>query len=152
MSGYEDGEEQILKTLRLLSQYNTNNSDRVNWLLLNSGNSALYAIVKPGESTEEMMGLSHGVTHITYQTIIELWRLYQVAADALTLEADMETVKAHFRKYRFLGGGASSNTIDAQVKGNSAMMQKWLSEGGPRWAVIEIRLEWMEQQTITLAE
>lgn len=134
-----------------MSGYDTNNSGRVNWLILNSGKAGVYAIIRPGEAIEEITGLGHGVTHITYQTIIELWQQYQNVGDALTLETAVEEIKTHFRTYRFLGGGAG-NTIDAQVKGNSAMMLKWLSEGGPRWVAIEIRLEWIEQQVITLAE
>lgn len=149
---YQAGEQLILDTLRVLPEYTAENSARVNWLLLNTGKGGFYAILKPGESTEEIMGLGHGSVHISQQTIIEVWRLYQGVADAVSLESEVETIKAHFRTYPHIGGGASSLYLDARVAGSSPMALKWLSEGGARWVEQDIIISWLEQQNITLAE
>lgn len=147
---YSAGEAQILTTLRLLNAYNANNSARVDWILLNSGNSSHYAILRPGESTEETTGLGNATVHVTYTTIIELWRLYTEAADAMTLQADVKTVKNHFRKYRFLGD--STKAIDARVTGTGDMLERWTNDGGPRWVVMNVNIEWTQQENVTLAE
>jgi len=148
---YATGEAQLLTTLRALSLYNNNNSARLDWQILNRGKDSVYAILRPGESTEEITGMGHTVAHVTYTTIIEVWQLYQKIVDATTLETNVETTRAHFRKYRFLGGGAG-NTLDCQVTGVSQMLEKWRVEGGPRFVVQEINLQWQEQVAIVLAE
>ena len=147
--GYNDGEILIANTLLELDEYNPRNVARADWLVLNSGNSPQYAIVRKGTTTYTRQGLGATSEHATHQTIIELWRHLRDSDDGVKLQAQQDRVKLHLQGKPFLGTGGTSVTVrDFYVVNTGPINLRWMSDGGPKWLQVEITTQWAEQSNV----
>ena len=60
----------------------------------------------------------------------------------------MQTVIEHLERYPSLDAAG----LYAWISGGGEMQERWLKEGGPKWAVWEVYLDWQEERFIAAAE
>jgi len=145
--GYPTGEAAILTLIRGLAAYDTNNSDRQDWKMLNQGKAAVYAVLRPGAWVNAQEA---SVTyHRAWTTVIEVWRRYIDDTRPVTLQTDVQTVIEHLEKYPTLNG--ASGVISAMISGGGDMQERELNNGS-LWAVWDIYCEWTEEKQVTYAE
>lgn len=155
---YATGEALLLTAIQKLSDYDSTNSGRGNFLILNRGNSANYIILRPGEfevSVVSLGGLGANATsteHTTWITEVMVYRRYIDDYNTLTqLEADVATVIAQIQKWRQLGD-TTNGVIVARVMGGTAAEIIRHDPDGPFWLRQTVRVVWNEERTITYAE
>lgn len=147
---YPAGEARILTLIQALSAYDSTNSTRQDWRPLKSGVSDFYVILRPGEWSAE----HHAFPTIlyTWQTVIEVWRLYRDDAKPVTLQSDVQAIVNQLIKYPTLNG--LSGVQDAEVSGGPEMEEVTLKSAagtGSLWAKWDINVTWKEESTITFS-
>lgn len=151
---YAGGEADILTRLQAMSDWSTDNSARADWLLLNNGKSAKYAIIRAGEHSQNPEFASvGGITKFqTWRSVIEVWQKFDTpGTDITATQALVDSIINELWKYPYLGDGATSGQVLLSVDG-SEMQERWIAEGGPKWAVWEVIVDWQEEKTISPAE
>jgi len=143
---YSVGEAAILTLVQALSEYNSQNSSRQDWKVLDSGKAAVYAVLRPGEWSNEDTGM--GMHLRSWQTVVEVWRPYRDDTKPLTLQDDVETIVAHLEQYPTLSGAA--DVVDAMVTGGGEM-QEVVRNNNVLWARWEVHIGWQEEKEITYA-
>jgi hypothetical protein len=145
---YPAGEALILSELRTITGFDSSNTSRANWGILNSGAASYYAVVKPGPFTEDPGNNFHWI----YTTVIQVWQFYKDDGTTATeLEASVQKVKEHFTKARRLGGSVATIT-DSRVIGGGEMQEQWNKDGGLVWLSQDVVIEWKEQEIVTYNE
>lgn len=144
---YSTGEAAILTLIQALDGYDSNNSSRADWRPLNSGKSANYVVLRPGDYRLTAEGFSTNVRNWT--TVIEVWRRYGSIGSPLLLQDDVVTLIEHLEKYPYLNGTAG--VAQAVVAGGEGMQERLLAND-VLWAVWEIELVWKEEKSVTRAE
>ncbi len=146
---YGDGEALILARIRLMAQFDPQNSSRAKWGILNSGAAAQYAILRAAPFTNDYDGLGHGHVRTSWRTVVELWqRWVDDGPTAVALQTLAQATLEHLERYPSLAGEG----LLAWVSGGGEMQQRWLKEGGPVWAVWEVYIDWQEERFISVAE
>jgi hypothetical protein len=150
---YSAVEALALTQVRAVSGYNTTNTSRGKWGILNSGKSTdgRYAILKPGPFVTAQGAMAANVN--TWRTIIQVWRRYKDDGDTLTnLEADVELLRVRFAQYRKLAD-TTNKISDASIVGGGEVQERWTKGGnGPAWLMQEIYLDTQEFDEVTYAE
>lgn len=142
---YGDGEALILDLLRDMAQFDTANSSRAKWGILNSGASAQYAILRAGPWETDYQGLGREGARTTWHTTIELWQRYKDdGASAIELQELMAAVVEYLEQYETLGDAA----IYAEPQSGGAMLEVWNKDGGIGWLKWEVNLVWQEERDI----
>lgn len=142
---YPAGEALILTQLRTITGFTAANTSRANWGILNSGNAAYYAIVKPGVFEEDPENNFSWI----YRTIVQVWQFYKDDSTTATdLQDNVHKVKDHFTKKRRLG----STITDSRVIGGAEMQEQWNKDGGLVWLSQEVIIEWKEQEIVTYTD
>lgn len=142
---YADGEALILGLLRDMAQFDTANSSRAKWGILNSGAAAQYAVLRPGPWEADYQGLGREGVRTTWRTIIELWQRYRDdGASAIELQDLMSAVVEYVEQWPDLGGAG----IYAEPQTGGAMLETWNKDGGVSWLKWEVTLVWQEERTI----
>ena len=148
MSGYKDGEALWLTRVRAVSGFDTSNTSRGNWTILNNGAADIYAILKPGEWNREMIGFNRRLN--VYQTIIQVWQKYREdGTSMINLEDKINDILVSVDTYPQIGD--SGNTvIDAQIIAVREVQQT--PADAPTWMYAELVGEWQEEIAITYVE
>jgi hypothetical protein len=149
---YTAGEALILTKLQAISGsvWTSTNTSRGNWLMLNSGASDHYAVLRMGEGTND--GLSISVAVRRYTTIIDVWQAYVDDGTSYTnILGYWEAILDQFDAYRKLGD-ATGTVQDARCARWDAVEEMWRSGGGPRWLRQRFYIRWDEENAVTYAE
>lgn len=148
---YTAGEAAALTRLRALSNFNSNNTSRGDWLILNRGKSDHYGVLRPGPFTMEWISLRQ--YRVTWNTVIEVWQRYKDDAQTKTdLYARVAEVIAGFMPYPHIGTGNENTVQWATIRQADPPQEMWNASGGPAWLKWELILEWHEEVTVTLQE
>lgn len=156
---YNDGEALILTAIRTHANFNSQNSGRNKFGLLNSGNSSYYAITEPGpytvqEQGQAGIGASAGrVKKVrTWTCLVGIYQLYVDDGDTQAdLEERHEEVIEAIEQYRRLAD--TTDTIQkARVTGGPEMEYVSFTESGPIWAKWVINVQWEEARLVAFAE
>jgi hypothetical protein len=152
---YSSGEALILAALQLHPNYDTRNSSRGKWGMLNSGKNAYYVILRPGPFELSTMGVSGvgaggGIRQATWTTQLMVYQRYVDDGTTMTnLEARVDEVIAQLDKYRNLGD--TTNTIQkARVMSGGEV--EVIDHEGSLWARWIINVIWNEERSVTYAE
>ena len=145
---YVTGEAAVAALLEQATAFNRHNVSRGDWKPLNSGASDHYAVLRPGEFSNVADGLS-GEALTTYRTIIEVWQRWKDDAPTVAaLSGYVAAVVDRLERYPSLDGAC----LMARVGGGGEMSRRWLTEGGPLWAVQEVYCDWQEERFYSSAE
>lgn len=162
---YSDGEALILAQIRATDVYSSKNTSRSDWKRLKKGKSATYAILRyggfPRHNQASLGGLGGSVKYDTlWNTICEIWvRVATTETAALqALEANMQLIVAKFDAMR-KAGDAAGVVQDVKVVSGSEPLGQWKTDRrgnivgtGPKWLKQDLRIEWIEENTVTLSE
>lgn len=162
---YSDGEALILTQIKATSAYGATNTSRSDWKKLKKGTSQTYAILRyggfPRHSQASLGGLGGSVKYETlWNTICEIWvRVKTTETSALqTLETNMQQIVAKFDARRKAGDSAGV-VQDVKVVSGSEPLGQWKTDRrgniigtGPKWLKQDLRIEWIEENTVTLLE
>jgi len=140
---YATGEAAILTLIRALSAYDSSNSDRQDWKILQSGKSSYYAVLRPGPMENER--ISPTIFHKTWTTVVEIWRRYIDDDKPVALQGDVGTVITQLEKYRTLN---NSGVVLAWIEGMDDMQEVTLANGS-LWARWNINVRWIEETAVT---
>lgn len=145
---YSDGEAKALTLIQAMPQFGRANATRGDWKPLNSGASDHYVVLRPGAFAVVNEGLG-GESVRQWRTVVEVWQRWKDDSPTLlALETLVSQVVDHLERYPSLGG----TTLMAAVTGGSEMQRRWLTEGGPLWAVQEVYIDWQEERFYEPAE
>lgn len=146
--GYNECEALWLSLLRAMPEFDSNNTSRKDWKILNSGKSNYYAVLKKGEVVRERMAFSTDVAH--RQTIIELWVRYREdGTDAIQMDDLTDAITNYVGSYRL--GGDSVGTIQrAQIVEEREPQQT--PANAPAWLFVELVGQMDDEEAITYAE
>lgn len=155
---YSTGEGLILTRIRNLSNYDTNNTSRADWKILNRGDklkktgSSNHAVVlRPGPFEQEW--ISPTVFRAMWTTVIEVWQRYKDDSTTATdLYARAFEIIEEFHQYPKLGSG-DDQYFSVTVTGGEPPQEMWTRrDGGPKWLKWEMSLSWSEQLEVTNQE
>lgn len=150
MSGYPDIEALWLERMRAISGYDTNNTSRGNWGIVNNGKSDRYVVLKPGTHSRTMNSIGGGRLE-TYRTILEVHQKYRDDGTTLTtLETAVNTLIDSLDTYPRLG-----ETGNSVQKGEIVEVREVLGYPDPQapsWLVCELVGETSEEKTITFQD
>lgn len=144
---YTTGEAAILARIRAHSDFSTSNTDANDWKLIDSGNSAFYAILKPNEDPAEMEFHALGAYRVLWQTVVEVWQRYKDdGTTAASLFGNVQKIIGQMQPYKTLG---LSNVQNSQINSITAPSYRWDKDGGPAWLVQELNILWLEEVEVT---
>ena len=147
--GYTDGEALLLTRVQALTNFDSTNTRRANWLVLNKGKKAHYAILRPGEFTTEWITVTRYIAN--WATVIEIWQRYAAKAPGTAYTDLLSRVKEVIDglvQYPHLGGSISDSTIES----GGEVMEMWVKAGVPQWLKWEITVRWKEENSVSLQE
>ena len=146
--GYNDGEALVLTRVRACTGFDTSNTSRGDWKLLNSGRDDHYAILRPGAMSLEF--ISVGQYTITWQTLIEVWQRY---TDEIESKSNLCThVVNLFSTLAYPHLGSASIVQDAMIVNGDEPQVMVGKDGGPSWLRWTLQLRWTEEEVVTYAE
>ena len=150
---YKDGEILIAAQVKLVSGFSDVNVARGDkWVVLNSGSSDHYAVIRKGEHRFEWDTLRIHTGY--YRTIIEVIQrindTQEAHYDACLEYAD--AIATRLDQYRKLADTTGS-LRDANLTGGSEAKGIWTNTGDkPGWIMVDLFLDWQEQTNVTFAE
>lgn len=148
---YKDGSALLLGLIRDTATFSADTAAEENWKILNTGKGSVYAVLRPGQHTTEPVSIGQKTVHTTWNTVVELWTLYNdTAAPALILKDALEEIEAKIVQYPYLGD--QTKVLYATTYTGEEMQERWLSESGPKWAVWELIVAWLQERSVTPAE
>lgn len=153
---YATGEAAALTLIQTLAAWGVSNSistanDTTNKsvTLLQSGDSASYCILRPGEFEREALNVNQSGFVTRWQTVIELWVLRPTDGDAAektlaTLRGDIiNKLDAYYRLNK------TSGVLWAMVTRGGEIKDGELEEQGKAFIRQEVVLEWDEETNVT---
>lgn len=146
---YSDGEALILARVRACTNFDTGNTARANWKLLNQGKARHYAILRPGAFTTEW--ITPNTYRPTWTTVIELWVRYKDDSETQTAlygyAADLLEGMQPSKRLKDEDG-----VVDyANIASSGEVQEMWTRGGrGPAWLKWELSLRWKEEIEVTL--
>jgi len=144
---YTDGESAILTRIRAHADFSTANTDTNDWKLLDSGNSAFYAILKPSEDPAELEFFALSAYVIHWRTVVEVWQRYKDdGTTAASLFGNVQKIIAQMQTYKTLG---RTDVQDSRVTSITVPSFRWDKDGGPAWIVQEVMIEWLQEVNVT---
>ena len=149
---YLSGEKLIEELVEGFSSFKDNNTNRGDWLVLNSGNSDHYAILRPGASTIEWITLSH--YRPFWATIIEVWQQYgggDSDTQSLTkLEALSQEILDGMLPYRKLRD-PTGDVLESKIS-EMGEVEEIIINGALEWIRQNITVAWSEDIAVTFEE
>lgn len=146
---YTTGEADVLTRLRACTGFDSTNTSRGDWGILNSGKSDHYGIIRMGEFNHRWM--SSNMYQAQWTTIIEIWQRYtDDTATRTNLYGYLANVVSGLLTYRYLGDSATVE--DANIDSGDEPQRAWEKDGGPMWLFITVRVRWDETSTVSFAE
>lgn len=147
---YPDGEALILTQLQNVSGFSSTNTSRGDWVILNSGKSAFYGILKPGIFSRSQGAISMNIS--TFNTIIQVWQRYKDDGTTLTdLENHVENIINRFDAYRKVND-TTGTIVDAFVSEGREVEEMWTKDGGLSWLKQDVIVQWQEHDNVTYSE
>lgn len=147
---YTNGESLMLTRIRTSANYNTNNTTRNDWSILNDGKNDHYAILKKLEDPSPVTWPGVRTYHIEWTTIIEVWQRVQNDDDQAAADCHAEVLAIiNVLQNNPRLGDTSGTIVDSSIRGIGGPVNTWLSDGGPIWAMMEIYVTWIEQARVT---
>lgn len=148
MSGYGDIEALWLTRIRAISGYDSTNTSRGRWGILNSGKATRYVILKPGEHAREMLSFTTRLE--TWQTVIEVWQQYKDDGDSLTeLETAVNAIMDAIDRYPRLGDAGGTVQL-GQITAVREVVQ--IPADAPAWMMAALIGVVNEEKTISYQE
>lgn len=141
---YPHGEALIATLLDGMTEFATGTVTRQKWAVLNSGRAAQYAVLRPGAFSlgADGLGLSAGAQ---WRTVVELWqRWLDDGATTVALQELTMKVIDRLQQYPTLGD-TTGRVVWAFVTGGGEMLERWVTDRGPSWAVWEVYVDWREE-------
>lgn len=140
---YSTGEALLLTAIQALSSFDTNNSSRGNWKILDKGHNSKYVILRPGAFAVEWFAYTSYT--VTYRTIIEVWQRY---TDETTTHTNLyaavgEIITGLMPEH--LINDTTGVIQDMQVIEGGEPEEMWTSGGGPAWLRWNITVQWVEE-------
>ena len=146
---YGDGEALILTLIRLHADFDASNTARGNWKLLNSGNSAFYAILRPGVATftTDSIGGLGGVVRTRsrhWRTEVMVYQRYVDDGTSLTnIEGHVSDLIDHIDQYPQLNDSSNIVRIGEAV-GMGELVE--FPARAPKWLLWPIFVDWTEEK------
>jgi hypothetical protein len=143
---YATGQTAIYNRIIAHASFDANNTSESDWGILNTGNAAYYAILKPSPDPAPIEWITFTIYMIHWTTIVEVWQRY---VDETTTQAALYghtgQIIAQMQPYNRLTG----NTIaHAEAVSVGTPTEEWKSGAkGPAWLKQEINIQWHEQST-----
>ena len=144
---YSDGEALLLTVVQSITGFSSTNTSRADWSILNKGTSDHYAILRPGEFSNE--NLSPTLQQLNWTTVIEIWQKYTDDGTTQTNLYAHDDNMLGVRAYRVVSD--SDVVLDANLTGGAEPQEMWNSGGGPQWLRWMMTMEWSEQECIDYA-
>src|SRR3990167_6247132 len=120
---YPEGEVLILTKLQSVTGFNSNNTGRGKWGLLNSGRDDNYGILKPGIFDREQIAMS--ANQSKFITVIQVWQRYKDDVDSLTtLETHVKNILAYFDKWRKVAD-TTGTIVDVFIRQGREIEEMW---------------------------
>ena len=144
--GYSDGEALILTAIRAHANFDSNNTRRANWKILDSGNKAYYAIIKPSEDPAAVEFITPTVYVTAWHTVVEVWYRYEDDATTQTnLYSKVNDIIGQMQTYKDLNT-SSDDIQNAEVVGITPPMEQYgKKRNSLDWLKQEVIIEWLEQ-------
>lgn len=153
MTTYSNGEKAWITILKVLPDWHDDNVSRGNYRILNKGKSDFYCIVIPGQANfEEGEAQGFGFSNEVgiYQTKLQFWQKYNEDGESLAELTDLVSVVAdHFKTYRRLGGSVAS-IREARIITQAEPLL--IPATKPRWIVIEMVGEWINEEKVSYVD
>ena len=144
---YSDGEALLLTVVQAMTGFDSTNTSRGNWLILNQGASDHYAILRPGPFVNNP--LTPTMQEVTWTTVIEIWQQYTDDGTTQTNLYGHVGNMLDIRKYKNFSDSAT--VANAVLIGGDAPEEMWNNSGGPQWLRWQMTVEWKEQECISYA-
>ena len=107
---YTAGEALLLTVVQGCTGFGSTNASRANWLVLNSGKSDHYVILRPGPFGIEWISPTNYVAN--YTTVVELWQRYKDDGSSQTsLYGHIANLMAGIMPKKKLGGSKTLSRI-----------------------------------------
>lgn len=147
---YTAGESLLLTAVQACTGFAATNTSRANWLVLNSGKSDHYAILRPGEFAIEW--ISPTVYVANYTTVIELWQRYKDDGTSQTsLYGHMASLMTGLMPENTLDD-TSGLLQDATIRGGGEPQEMVRGrDTGPSWLKWELTVEWKDEIEVTFS-
>jgi hypothetical protein len=146
---YADGEAAILTRIRAHANYDSGNTSRSDWKILDSGKSSFYAVVKPSMEPAPLEYITPIVYVVHWVTTIEVWQKY--TDETITqnnLYGHVNEIMAQVQAQKTLGR-SSYGVQQAEIVAINAPQTAWTKDGVPAYLVQEITVRWHEQNDVT---
>lgn len=132
-----------------MSEFDTNNSSRGDFKILNSGASDHYAVLFKGEpATRERVGFR--MNTIQQRTILRIYQRYvNDSTSQIALQDLIDDIKTAVNPYRVIGD-ASSTIQSATITEEREMMME--PANAPAWLYVELVGVCDEEEIISYAE
>lgn len=152
--GYADGEKLLEAVILEHHDWTAQNVARADWRLLNSGNSAFYAILRPGPAS--FADDSIGGLGTVKRKRVRIWRtevlVYQRytkdGASAIALQERVGDLVDHLEQYPRLGD-TTGTVRTADVVGTGEIQETQLIANGPMWVMWPILVDWTEENEVS---
>lgn len=148
---YVDGEELILRQVRLCDNFNASNTARCNWKILNSGKASLgnYAVLRPGSI--EFDWVTPTVYDARWVTVIEVWQRYKDDIESPTrLYARINDLITGLMVQKRLGDTTDS-IIDFSLRSAGEVEEMRNRRGGLEYLRWSLSCAWAERTEVTFA-
>jgi hypothetical protein len=146
--GYSDGEALILTQVQACNNFDSTNTSRANWKLLNQGKDDHYAILRPGPFDIEWIAFD--TYRANWVTVIEVWQRYKDDTDTHTSLYDRVEDLFDILGVPLLGD--TTGTIqDSTISVQDEPEEMWMDGGGPAWLRWKINILWREESNAPMS-
>jgi|SRR3990167_4452347 len=146
---YDAGEALILTQIQAVDGFNSKNTARGKWQILNHGESRQYCILRRGGFERKQLAFG-GTYETNWMTIAEIWVLWKDYGETLEkIEEVVDNVTVRFDQYR-KAADTTGKIRDVFVRGANDPQD--VVVGKRRFYKQELRIEWAEETTVTLQE
>ncbi len=145
---YPEGEALLLTQIRAATGYAVANVTRGDWRFLNRENVITGAVIRPGQ-----FNIGYGSARVdgTWRALVEVFHKYVDDGTTLTnLETDVKNIINRLILYPHLQDTTNTITQAAVIGGGDVL--RLPTQGGPKWLMQELTIEWLEQNPITYSE
>lgn len=146
--GYSDGEALILTQVQACNNFDSTNTSRANWKILNQGKDDHYAILRPGPFDIEWIAFD--TYRANWVTVIEVWQRYKDETDTHTDLYDRVEDLFDILGVPLLGD--TTGTIqDSTISVQDEPEEMWMDGGGPGWLRWKINILWREESNAPMS-
>ena len=147
---YSTGEANILTIIQAMSGYDSNNTSRADWKILDTGRAAYYVVIKPGDEPAPFAFVTFNAYQVDWTTVLQVWYRYQDEKTTSTnLFTQVQAVITALQVNNKLDD--TGNTIvNAEIISITPPLERWTRDGGPIWLAQDITVRWTEITNITL--